>query len=76
MVTLYPDPDFSCIELFILFLGYFLVVFVRFRSFCRALDMAPYYETLAADKVVGLDQSLLDAMCSKNEEEVKKLDEK
>ncbi|GLT29897.1 hypothetical protein SLA2020_047310 [Shorea laevis] len=39
-------------------------------------DMAPFYETLVADKVVELDQSVLDSMRVKIEEEVKKLDEK
>ena len=38
--------------------------------------MTPYYETLVADKVVELDQSVLDSMRAKNEEEIKKLDEK
>ena len=41
-----------------------------------ASDMTPYYETLAGDKVVELDQSLLDSMRAKNEDEIKKLDEK
>lgn len=38
--------------------------------------MAPYYETLVADSVLELDQSVLDSMRAKNEEELKKLDEK
>lgn len=41
-----------------------------------ALDMTSYYETLVTDKVLELDQSLLESMRSKNEEEIKKLDEK
>ncbi|GKV05417.1 hypothetical protein SLEP1_g17434 [Rubroshorea leprosula] len=39
-------------------------------------DMAPFFETLVADKVVELDQSVLESMRVKIEEEVKKLDEK
>ncbi|KHG19496.1 hypothetical protein F383_05500 [Gossypium arboreum] len=42
----------------------------------KSNEMAPYYETLVADKVVELDQNVLDAMRAKNEEEIKKLDEK
>nr|KJB38750.1 hypothetical protein B456_006G270400 [Gossypium raimondii] len=42
----------------------------------KSNEMAPYYETLAADKVVELDQDVLDSMRAKNEEEIKKLDEK
>lgn len=38
--------------------------------------MTPYYETLVADKVVELDQSVLDLMRSKNVDEIKKIDEK
>lgn len=38
--------------------------------------MTSYYETLVTDKVLELDQSLLESMRSKNEEEIKKLDEK
>ncbi|XP_022738121.1 26S proteasome non-ATPase regulatory subunit 6 homolog [Durio zibethinus] len=38
--------------------------------------MTPYCETLVANKVVELDQSVLDSMRAKNEEEIKKLDEK
>lgn len=40
------------------------------------LDMTSYYETLVTDKVLELDQSLLESMRAKNEEEIKKLDEK
>ena len=47
-----------------------------FFVFVAVLDMTPYYETLVADKVVELDQSVLDSMRAKNEEEIKKLDEK
>ncbi|KAB2038128.1 hypothetical protein E1A91_D03G118300v1 [Gossypium mustelinum] len=39
-------------------------------------DMTSYYETLVTDKVLELDQSLLESMRAKNEEEIKKLDEK
>ncbi|MBA0735519.1 hypothetical protein Gogos_019360 [Gossypium gossypioides] len=39
-------------------------------------DMTSYYETLVTDKVLELDQSLLESMRVKNEEEIKKLDEK
>ncbi|XVE54534.1 hypothetical protein DITRI_Ditri03aG0089400 [Diplodiscus trichospermus] len=42
----------------------------------KSNDMAPYYEALVADKVVELDQSVLDSMRAKNEDEIKKLDEK
>lgn len=40
------------------------------------VEMAPYYETLVADKVVELDQNVLGSMRAKNEDEIKKLDEK
>ncbi|TYH24326.1 hypothetical protein ES288_A03G082800v1 [Gossypium darwinii] len=39
-------------------------------------DMTSYYETLVTDEVLELDQSLLESMRAKNEEEIKKLDEK
>ncbi|KAL4584823.1 hypothetical protein LXL04_009433 [Taraxacum kok-saghyz] len=39
-------------------------------------DMAPLYETLAADLVLQLDQKVLDSMRAKISEELKKLDEK
>ncbi|MBA0794539.1 hypothetical protein Gohar_018858 [Gossypium harknessii] len=39
-------------------------------------DMTSYYETLVTDKVLELDQRLLESMRAKNEEEIKKLDEK
>ncbi|GLT29077.1 hypothetical protein SLA2020_039650 [Shorea laevis] len=42
----------------------------------KANDMAPFLETLMAHKVVELDQGVLESMRAKNEEEVKKLDEK
>lgn len=42
----------------------------------KADDMAPLYETLAADSILEMDQSLLSSMRAKNEEELKKLDEK
>lgn len=38
--------------------------------------MTSYYETLVTDKVVELDQKVLDSMRAKNEDEIKKLDEK
>ena len=40
------------------------------------VDMAPLYETLAADSVLEKDQLLLDSMRAKIDEEIKKLDEK
>ncbi|KAK8507041.1 hypothetical protein V6N13_069835 [Hibiscus sabdariffa] len=42
----------------------------------KSNEMTPYYETLVADKVVEVDQSILDSMRAKNEDEIKKLDEK
>jgi hypothetical protein len=39
-------------------------------------DMAPLYESLAADSVLERDQGLLDSMRAKIDEEIKKLDEK
>ncbi|GLU12759.1 hypothetical protein SLE2022_294180 [Rubroshorea leprosula] len=42
----------------------------------KADDMAPFLETLVAQKVAELDQSVLESMRGNNEEEVKKLDEK
>ncbi|KAF5193849.1 26S proteasome non-ATPase regulatory subunit 6-like protein [Thalictrum thalictroides] len=42
----------------------------------KADDMAPLYETLIADSVLEKDQVVLDSMRAKNEEELKKLDEK
>ncbi|KAE8717438.1 26S proteasome non-ATPase regulatory subunit 6 [Hibiscus syriacus] len=42
----------------------------------KSNEMTPYYETLVADKVVELDQSVLGSMLAKNEDEIKKLDEK
>ncbi|XP_028781827.1 26S proteasome non-ATPase regulatory subunit 6 homolog, partial [Neltuma alba] len=39
-------------------------------------DMVPLYETLVADSVLPLDQSVLDSMRAKIDEELKKLDEK
>lgn len=38
--------------------------------------MAPLYETLVASKVLKLDQSALDSMRAKNDDELKKLEEK
>ena len=43
--------------------------------FC-CVDMVPLYETLVAESLLEKDQSLLDSMRSKNEDELKKLDEK
>ncbi|XWS37148.1 hypothetical protein CRYUN_Cryun19dG0018200 [Craigia yunnanensis] len=42
----------------------------------KSNDMTPYFETLVADKVLELDQSVLDSMRAKNEAEIKKLNEK
>ncbi|KAJ4849554.1 proteasome regulatory particle subunit [Turnera subulata] len=39
-------------------------------------DMVPLYETLVADGILEKDQAVLDSMRAKNEEEIKKLDEK
>ncbi|GMH16743.1 hypothetical protein Nepgr_018584 [Nepenthes gracilis] len=39
-------------------------------------DMAPLYETLAADKIIEMDQSILDSMRAKIGDEIRKLDEK
>ncbi|KAJ6970691.1 26S proteasome non-ATPase regulatory subunit 6 [Populus alba x Populus x berolinensis] len=39
-------------------------------------DMVPLYETLVAESLLEKDQSLLDSMRAKNEDELKKLDEK
>ncbi|KAF9667983.1 hypothetical protein SADUNF_Sadunf15G0079600 [Salix dunnii] len=39
-------------------------------------DMVPLYEALVAESLLEKDQSLLDSMRSKNEDELKKLDEK
>ncbi|XP_068305585.1 26S proteasome non-ATPase regulatory subunit 6 homolog [Pyrus communis] len=39
-------------------------------------DMAPLYETLVAESVLKLDQGVMDSMRAKNQEELKKLDEK
>ncbi|GMY15046.1 26S proteasome non-ATPase regulatory subunit 6 homolog isoform X1 [Fagus crenata] len=45
-------------------------------SAVKSDDMAPLYETLAADSVLERDQGLLDSMRVKIDEEIKKLDEK
>ncbi|KAG7019719.1 26S proteasome non-ATPase regulatory subunit 6-like protein [Cucurbita argyrosperma subsp. argyrosperma] len=42
----------------------------------KADDMAPLYETLTGSSLLDLDRSVLDSMRAKNEEELKKLDEK
>lgn len=42
----------------------------------KADDMAPLYETLVSESVLEMDQSVLDAMRAKIQDEVKKLDEK
>ncbi|XP_047325801.1 26S proteasome non-ATPase regulatory subunit 6 homolog [Impatiens glandulifera] len=53
---------------------------VRLRQevldFVLAESMAPLYETLVANSVLDTNQSLLDSMRAKNEDELKKLDEK
>lgn len=38
--------------------------------------MAPLYETLVSESVLPLDQSVLDSMRAKIQDELKKLDEK
>ncbi|RXH96110.1 hypothetical protein DVH24_008610 [Malus domestica] len=40
------------------------------------VDMAPLYETLVAESMLELDQGVMDSMRAKNQEELKKLDEK
>ncbi|XP_021808449.1 26S proteasome non-ATPase regulatory subunit 6 homolog [Prunus avium] len=42
----------------------------------KADDMAPLYETLVSESVLPLDQSVLDSMRAKIQDELKKLDEK
>ncbi|XP_009359483.2 26S proteasome non-ATPase regulatory subunit 6 homolog [Pyrus x bretschneideri] len=42
----------------------------------KADDMAPLYETLVSESVLELDQGVMDSMRAKNQEELKKLDEK
>ncbi|CAB4280564.1 unnamed protein product [Prunus armeniaca] len=42
----------------------------------KADDMAPLYETLVSESVLPLDQSVLDSMLAKIQDELKKLDEK
>uniref|UniRef100_A0A9I9CEC4 26S proteasome regulatory subunit RPN7 n=4 Tax=Cucumis melo TaxID=3656 RepID=A0A9I9CEC4_CUCME len=42
----------------------------------KADDMSPLYETLTGSSLLDLDRSVLDSMRAKNEEELKKLDEK
>ncbi|XP_023740236.1 26S proteasome non-ATPase regulatory subunit 6 homolog [Lactuca sativa] len=39
-------------------------------------DMVPLYKTLAVNSVLEVDQKVLDSMCAKIAEELKKLDEK
>ena len=38
--------------------------------------MSPLYETLTSESLLALDRSVLESMRAKNEEELKKLDEK
>ncbi|XP_065873747.1 26S proteasome non-ATPase regulatory subunit 6 homolog [Euphorbia lathyris] len=45
-------------------------------AFVKADDMVPLYETLVGEGLMEKDQSFLDSMRKKNEEELKKLDEK
>ncbi|KAM2438196.1 hypothetical protein ACFX1W_015215 [Malus domestica] len=45
-------------------------------TFVKADDMAPLYETLVSESVLELDQGVMDSMRAKNQEELKKLDEK
>ncbi|KAM1626808.1 hypothetical protein ACFX1R_016520 [Malus domestica] len=42
----------------------------------KADDMAPLFETLVSESVLELDQGVMDSMRAKNQEELKKLDEK
>ena len=44
--------------------------------FLCCVEMAPLYETLVAESLLEKDQNALDSMRVKNEEELKKLDEK
>ncbi|KAI9124051.1 hypothetical protein K1719_005351 [Acacia pycnantha] len=45
-------------------------------TFVKENDMLPLYETLVADSVLDMDQSVIDSMRVKIDEELKKLDEK
>ncbi|ESR53281.1 26S proteasome non-ATPase regulatory subunit 6-like [Citrus sinensis] len=45
-------------------------------SMVKAHDMASFYETLVAESVLEMDQSVLDSMRTKIEDELKKLDDK
>lgn len=50
-------------------------MFAVFSSLVPA-DMASLYESLAARSVLEMDAGVLEAMKKRNEEEIKKLDEK
>ena len=54
----------------------YLLICLTGGPFICCADMVPLYETLVADSVLDLDQSLLDSMRHKTAEELKKLDEK
>lgn len=41
-----------------------------------SVDMASFYETLVAESVLEMDQSVLDSMRTKIEDELKKLDDR
>lgn len=41
-----------------------------------SVDMASFYETLVAESVLEMDQSVLDSMRAKIEDELKKLDDR
>ncbi|GAA0175484.1 hypothetical protein Leryth_008564 [Lithospermum erythrorhizon] len=46
------------------------------QTFVTSNDMVPLYETLVGEGVLSLDQKLMDEMRAKNEDELKKIDEK
>lgn len=56
-----------------------MLYFILFSILSVALffvDMASFYETLVAESVLEMDQSVLDSMRTKIEDELKKLDDK
>lgn len=59
-------------------LGEFGLIFseIVFFFVYGSVDMAPLYETLVAGSVLEMDQSVLDSMRAKIDEELKKVDEK
>lgn len=58
------------------FPSFYLVFVSHFNLFFSNVDMASFYETIAAESVLALDQSVIGTMRAKIEEEIKKLDEK